>query len=74
MTDYIVTLKLPNNPNHDPKNKIEGFCPIDNESYCTDTTGGHHSLLFKNAPGAKSVQKYYESMGFHVTRIEAVNY
>lgn len=71
MSDFIVTVKLANNPTHDPKNKVTGPCPI-NKSTCTDVTGAHHSFLFRNALSEDIVRTYFEVLGFHVTRIEEV--
>ena len=73
MTDYIVTVKLPKHPLHDPNNKKTGKCPIDG-STCTDVTGAHHSALIRNTSATiVEVQAEYESLGIHVTRIEVVD-
>lgn len=71
MTDYIVTVKLPKNPLHDPNNKVTGKCPIDG-STCTDVTGAHHSVLVRNMLSTDLVRIDFEALGLHVTRIEQV--
>jgi hypothetical protein len=74
MITYLVTVKLPKNPAHDPHNKLSGACPADPNMVCTDKTGEHHSILI-NANGieeakriAKEVKKFK-----HITRIETVS-
>lgn len=71
-SDYIVTIKLPNNPNHNPRQKIPGECPAFG-GYCTDVTGAHHSTILRDWPGAQSARSRYEAMGFHVTRVERIS-
>jgi hypothetical protein len=72
MNTYIVTVKLDKNPDHDPKNKVKGECPL-TYGYCTDASGAHHSILAKNFISTEAVRVYYEKvLGFHVTRIESV--
>jgi len=67
MNKYIVTIKLPENPAHDPNNKITGGCPLSEE--CTDVTGQHHSAL-ADGHNLEDVRMRYEQGGYHVTRIE----
>lgn len=69
--DYLVTVKLPRNPDHDPNNKVTGVCPAFG-TYCTDVTGAHHTVLVRNIGSAVAARIEYELMGFHVTRIEHV--
>ena len=71
MTLWIVTVKLPRNKDHDPRNKIIGKCPLQDVT-CTDTTGEHHSIIFHsdNYP-VEEVIKYF-SQQYHVTRVEEV--
>ena len=66
---YIVTIKLPRNPNHDPHNKVTGTCPasLDGET-CTDVTGEHHSLLVRD----QEAMDVWLNSGVHVTRVEQV--
>lgn len=62
---YIVTIKLPKNTMHDPKNKKTSHCV--SNPVCTDSTGEHHSFLV-NANSLKEIRDYYD--GVHITRIE----
>lgn len=63
----MVTVKLPRNPAHNPRDKVSGLCPVGG-AYCTDTTGEHHTVL------REGTLAEVESMftGKHITRIEAV--
>lgn len=36
MALFLVTIKLPRNPAHDPKNKVAGPCPANSFYSCTD--------------------------------------
>jgi hypothetical protein len=65
---FIVTVKMPKNPVHDPKNKITGACPTYGQ-WCTDVTGEHHSLLIE-ARSADDVRAYLGRIQVHLTRIE----
>jgi hypothetical protein len=67
--DYIVTIKLPKNPDHDPRNKITGECPV--STYCTDVTGEHHSTIVY-AASEEDARRYCAAKGWqHITRLEA---
>lgn len=68
MNNYIVTVKLPRNPNHDPHNKLNGPCPATGK-LCTDVTGEHHSVLIK-AVSAQAAMLEAQLHGVHVTRAE----
>jgi hypothetical protein len=72
---FMVTLKLPKNPAHNPHNKITGPCPVNDTKVCTDSTGEHHTVLY-SAPDfmstAQSVVEYWKLSGYHVTRVEEV--
>jgi hypothetical protein len=70
---FIVTIKLPRNPHHNPKNKITGGCPFspDGSIECTDTTGEHHSKLVEGL-SVEEVTSRYTQGGYHVTRVEEV--
>lgn len=71
MANYIVTVKLPKNPKHDPHNKVIGQCPT-NVGICTDVTGEHHSILI-DAPGVHMARELAIKRGYnHITRIERV--
>jgi hypothetical protein len=73
MTDYIVTIKLPKDPLHDPSNKKSGKCLV--STHCTDVTGAHHSTLLRDSSASvDQVLAKYEELGVHVTRIETVDY
>jgi hypothetical protein len=65
---FIVTVKMPRNPAHDPRNKLTGPCPS-NGAWCSDQTGEHHSLLME-ARSADDVRNYLTMIKVHVTRIE----
>lgn len=79
----IVTIKLPRNPYHDPKNKQTGLCPI-NHKVCTDVTGEHHSYIETGNDLVDIVTKArLRAVGIfplkgvapftaHVTRVEAI--
>lgn len=60
---FLVTVKLPKDPNHDPDNKVIGKCI---NGRCTDSTGEYHTLLFMTPEGVADV----ENTGVHVTRVE----
>jgi hypothetical protein len=66
---YIVTVKLPKNKEHDPKNKKTDVCPVSSDyAECTDATGEHHSFLaYGNS--AEEVRDVFKSY-YHVTRVE----
>lgn len=64
---YLVTVKLPKNPAHDPRNKKAGPCPVSGR-YCSDTTGEHHTLLWDGSREEVDV-----AFGkYHITRVELV--
>lgn len=69
-TQFLVTVKLPRNPKHDPKNKVSGLCPLSGKT-CTDVTGEHHSEIIHET-NIDNVRASYRSAGFHVTRIEQI--
>lgn len=62
---YLVTIKLPRNPGHDPHNKKTGPCPASTE--CTDSTGEHHTFLLETDQLSMALARYS-----HVTRVERV--
>jgi hypothetical protein len=64
---YIVTVKLDRNLNHDPRNKKTSSCPV--SPTCTDATGEHHSFLI-DAANVEEVRE--RSQVYHITRIEEV--
>ena len=71
MYQYIVTVKLPKNPEHDPRNKKIGFCPVNPARMCTDVTGEHHSYVIECATMDEAYKDGIDRFG-HVTRIEVL--
>lgn len=77
---FIVTVKLPKNPKHDPHNKVMGDCPVggiavgSGASMCSDVTGEHHSFLWAGDPDLTplGVRDHWKTLGYHVTRVEEV--
>lgn len=75
----IVTVKLPRNPKHDPRNKKTGKCPlftkkiqgveIQGSFLCTDVTGSHHSFIEYGEDLQEIEEKVRVKFG-HITRIE----
>ena len=70
----IVTVKLPRNPKHNPRNKKSGRCPLSlllkRELWCTDVTGSHHSYI-EEGFCQNDIEKKVKDQGFkHITRIE----
>jgi hypothetical protein len=74
----MVTVKYNKDPNHDPKNKVVGACPaaVDTESYCSDTTGEHHTVLVncRDNVSPDMISKTFADKGIHVTRVEEVRH
>lgn len=73
MKQYLVTVKLPKNPMHNPRNKVTGVCPVNDKQTCTDVTGEHHTALY-NAPEHMNILdvRAYWADHYHVTRVEEV--
>jgi len=77
----IVTVKLPRNPKHTPRNKQTGKCPLFRPPYqrfelqgkftCTDTTGSHHSYI-EYGSSVNDIWNTAKRKYGHVTRIEVV--
>jgi hypothetical protein len=67
---FLVTVKLPKNKNHDPRNKVTGPCPMDPEKVCTDMTGEHHTILWSGRNLEFAMEYWTKTEGYHVTRIE----
>jgi hypothetical protein len=67
---FIVTIKEPKNPAHNPHAKVTSSCTL--SEACTDSTGEHHSLLV-NAPDLDTALKYSRKRWSHVTRVEMVD-
>lgn len=72
---FAITVRLPKNPAHDPKNKKTGPCPISTlpEPTCDDVTGEHHTFLHPGTAKStlENVRASYETI-YHVTRVEEV--
>lgn len=72
---YMVTVKLPNNPIHDPRHKVAGECPAHLGKECTDTTGAHHTVLAQandHMQLREIVRALFGRTSMHITRIEEV--
>jgi hypothetical protein len=69
MPVYIVTVKLPRNPTHDPAHKKTGECQF--SPHCTDLTGQHHSFV-AGAENEKILRRQlaHTTGCEHITRIE----
>lgn len=69
---WLITVKVPKNPDHNPRDKKTGECPV-NGTRCTDVTGEHHTF-------AMELPRYVDEAGVHewaisefgmpVTRVE----
>ena len=70
---YIVTVKLPKNPAHNPREKKTGVCPV-NTGICTDVTGEHHSYLDTSSISMDDAERRAKEVleWGHITRIEEV--
>lgn len=73
---YIITIRLRRNPDHDPQHKVTGPCPVgpgplsgQHPLECTDVTGEHHSFLWE-APDIEQAKRNWQNL--HITRIEEV--
>lgn len=69
MSLWAVTIKLPKNPAHNPRNKIVEGCRT--SPLCTDATGEHHTFVV-NADGVPPIKEYFEAHEVHITRIELI--
>lgn len=75
MKTFIVTIKLGNLKNHNPRKKNTGKCRHDHNHQCTDITGSHHSFLHFEKDMSKPINEimnFYQSLGHHVTRVEEI--
>lgn len=63
---WIITVKMSRNPDHDPRSKKTGACPV--SEHCTDVTGEHHSFLVITQEDLNLAKRTYK----HITRIERV--
>lgn len=63
---YLVTFKGRRNPEHNPRAKQTGACPVSTQ--CTDVTGEHHTLLVVGDAALEAALEAYSP----VTRVELV--
>lgn len=71
MASHLVTVKLPKNPEHNPRDKKIGPCPVNGEP-CTDVTGEHHTFAVDlDGMRVEDVRDIYQTC-YHVTRVEAI--
>ncbi len=70
----IVTVKIKAQPDHNPRAKQIGTCPIgeSNGQICTDITGGHHSFI-DCGDSISEIRDKIQQRGHHVTRIEEID-
>lgn len=71
VTLYAVTVRLEKNPDHNPKRKVSGPCPVTGHP-CDDITGEHHTFVASMTiedSTPEMVRASYEAM-YHVTRVE----
>jgi hypothetical protein len=76
--NFLVTVRLPKNSDHNPRAKKTGPCPV-NGKPCTDVTGEHHTFLVDldghtlhgGKMDAEAVREIYQDI-YHVTRVETV--
>lgn len=73
---FLITVKLAKNPDHNPQKKVTANCPLDSDHECTDSTGEHHTFLFQRDGfwTADAIKLLWENRhpGVHVTRVESV--
>lgn len=71
MATFLITVKLPKNPEHNPREKKTGPCPV-SDLPCTDVTGEHHTFI-SDFPGATADEvRIHFADQYHVTRVESV--
>lgn len=69
--NFLVTVKLPKNSEHNPRDKKTGPCPVGGKP-CTDVTGEHHTFLADiDGVDAEGVREIYQGL-YRITRVEAV--
>jgi hypothetical protein len=68
---FLITVKLPRDPDHDPTNRKAGTCPV-NHGNCTDITGPHHTFLLEADGNQTEMMEEVRTRWPHVTRIEEV--
>lgn len=71
MASHLVTVRLPKDPAHNPRDKKTGPCPV-NGKPCTDVTGEHHTFAVDlDGMRAEDVREIYQTC-YHVTRVETI--
>lgn len=65
---FLVTVKLPKNPDHNPRDKKTGPCPVSG-GVCTDVTGEHHTVI-SYADSVEEARAEYATC--RITRIEEI--
>lgn len=68
---FAVTVKLPKNPDHNPRSKVVNTCPANPDAVCTDSTGEHHTLLWQGE-SLEAAMRHWHAQNVHITRIEEV--
>lgn len=71
MRIFLVTIKLPKNPAHDPRNKVADQCPAVGTRVlmCTDSTGEHHTVPVEARDAVQAIcNPAFEDK--HITRVE----
>ena len=64
----MITVKIGKDPDHNPRNKVTGSCPVTGE-HCTDVTGEHHTILVR----ANNLGEVFSKItNTHITRVEQV--
>jgi hypothetical protein len=71
MSQFIVTVRVPPDPSHNPQDKKTGQCGYSKR--CTDVTGPHHSFL-ESAPSESVLRRRIRTRNklLRITRIEEV--
>lgn len=67
VTVQLVTIKLPKNPDHNPREKLTSTCAVSPE--CTDSTGEHHTVAVYTDDEVDALRTRFG----HITRIERVS-
>ena len=67
---FLVTVKLPKNPAHNPRDKRTGPCPVNVTEVCTDTTGEHHTIVVHGSD-VEDVSTFVRERFAHITRLES---
>lgn len=70
---FLITVKVEKNPDHNPRDKKTGPCPV-NGKPCTDVTGEHHTFMdsLDDDLSPEDVREIYQGIYSHITRVEVV--